>query len=334
MGIKTKIEWCDSTINPIMGCSGCELRKAHCYAAMLCARYSGRKGWPKSFDEPEFFPRRIAQALGWPDLTGKTRPDKPWLDGHPRIIFVNDMGDGFCPDVDPDTWLPPQSLGSMAASPHIWLLLTKWPDRMRVFFERYQIPDNFWLGVSVENQAAADERIPILLQTPAAVRFVSCEPLLAAVDLENYLGIWTNGVIGNLYQPLIVGKPMTPNLFTALAKPRNATLYKKQLDWVIVGGESGPGARPMHPQWARDIRDQCQVAGVPFFFKQWGAWFPRSQWEGKPDLILPDDCYCKESPHLKIIDDDILHKVGKHRAGRLLDGHEHNELPSISPPRT
>lgn len=302
MGIKTKIEWCDSTINPIMGCTGCTLRKDHCYAAALCTRYAGHKGWPKSFDEPEFFPGRIAQALKWSGLTGKARPDKPWLNGYPRIIFVNDMGDGFCPDVDPDTWLPPQSLGPMAASPHIWLLLTKWPDRMRVFFERYQIPNNFWLGVSVENQAAADKRIPILKQTLAAVRFVSFEPLISRVTVGD-------NIQGNIHDRWL------------------------GISWAIVGGESGPGARPMHPDWAREIRGQCQAAGVPFFFKQWGAWFPRSQWEHNPYLSLPDDVDCREGDRCHIFGDgEITHRVSKHRAGCLLNGREYNDLPST--PRT
>lgn len=124
MGIKTKIEWADSSVNPIMGCTGCALRKSHCYAAVLCARYAGRKGWPESFDRPEFFPGRLEKAMKWRDLTGEARSDKPWLDGLPRHIFVNDMSDGFCPDVDAWGWLLPH-LDAMGKSPHVWMLLTK-----------------------------------------------------------------------------------------------------------------------------------------------------------------------------------------------------------------
>jgi len=163
---------------------------------------------------------------------------------------------------------------------------------------------NAWLGVSVENQATADERIPLLLQTPAVVRFVSLEPLLESLDISFYL------------------QPHTTTTFAPL------TIHNTPaLSWVICGGESGPEARPMYPQWARDTRDQCQAAGVPFFFKQWGAWFPRSQWEDNPDLILPDDDCCIEGCNLKIIDDDIMHRVGKKHAGRLLDGVLHEEHP-------
>ena len=105
MGIKTKIEYVDSSTNPIMGCTGCDLRESHCYAATLCGRYAGQKGWPQSFDHPEHFPGRLEKAIKWKDLTGTKRPDKPWLDGYPRVIFVNDLSDGFCPDVDPGQWL-------------------------------------------------------------------------------------------------------------------------------------------------------------------------------------------------------------------------------------
>ena len=248
MGIKTKIEWCDSTINPIMGCTGCALQEDHCYAAALCARYAGRKGWPKSFDEPEFFPGRLEKAVKWPDLTGKNRPDKPWFNGLPRHIFVNDMSDGFCPDADPWEWLY-QFIPMMHLSPHIWLLLTKWPHRMRSFFEEWgkPIPSNFFPGVSIEDQPAADERVPILLQIPAAVRFVSVEPMLEAINL---------GLSGTCPKSWGVGYRPVSDL----------------LDWVIVGGESGPGARPMMTDWAEDIVNQCQFAGVPIFMKQIGTW--------------------------------------------------------------
>ena len=256
MGIKTKIEWCDSSVNPIMGCTGCTLREKHCYAAILCARYVGRKGWPKSFDEPEFFPGRLEKAVRWSALAGKPRPGKPWLNGLPRHIFVNDLSDGFCPDVDPWQWLAP-SIPSMHLSPHIWLLLTKWPDRMRQFFKEWNkpIPSNFYLGTTI---TSADDlwRVGELLQIQwAAVRFVSVEPMLGGVELpaeESFIdpdGFGWNG-------------PMTTEMGNWSIDP-DATI-----DWVICGGESGPGARPMHPDWARSLRNQCQAAGVAFFYKQ------------------------------------------------------------------
>lgn len=234
MGIKTKIEFADSTINPVMGCTGCELYhpnlgQNHCYAARLINRHAGRKGWPKNFNESEYFLERMEKALRWSDLTGQKREDEPWLNGYPRIIFVNDLSDGFCPDVDPRAWLEP-FMKRMAESPHIWLLLTKWPKQMGRFFEQYPAPDNFWLGVSVPNQKAA-WRIEYLRGTPAAIRFLSLEPLLGPTDLRG-------------------------------------ELLDGDIHWVICGGESGHNARAMRPDWARGIRDQCQAAGVPFFMKQ------------------------------------------------------------------
>ena len=305
MGIKTKIEWCDSSINPIMGCSGCALRKDHCYAATLCTRYAGRKGWPQSFDHPEFFPGRLEQALRWSDLTGKKRPDKPWLDGYPRVIFVNDLSDGFCPDVDPNQWL---FLDQMAASPHIWLLLTKWPDRMADYLGEY-IPGNVWPGTSITNQKDADERIPLLLQIPAAVHFVSLEPLLGEIQL----GFMCRRCGKYYYYSELYyseGDCLTEDC-------RGTDEDRVQADWYIAGGETGHGARPMDPQWARGIRDQCQAAGVLFFFKSWGEY--RYQQVGANPLFGYD--YGRDEAIYDFV------RVGKKRAGRLLDGKEHNEMP-------
>lgn len=303
LGIKTKIEWCDSTINPIMGCTGCALRKDHCYAATLCGRYAGCKGWPKSFDHPEFFPGRLEKAIRWKDLTGTKRPNKPWLDGYPRVVFVNDLSDGFCPGVDPGEWLSPL-LDQMEVSPHIWLLLTKWPGRMASYFGQswLRLPDNFWFGTSITNQKDADECVPLLLQILAAVHLLSMEPLLTEVDIAKWLS--KSWKFGDWWS-------------------RGHTM--NSINGVFAGGETGHGARPMHPQWARDIRDQCAAAGVPYFHKHNGEWAPyvdhdvrATQWHwfdpdqsGRPDM----------------------HRIGKKQAGRLLDGKEHNEMPDVTIPR-
>ena len=306
MGAKTKIEWADSSVNPIMGCTCCDLYPEHCYAATLCNRYAGRKGWPTSFDQPEFFPGRMEKALEWSDLTGQARPDKPWLNGYPRVIFVNDLSDGFCPDADPWQWLNPY-VAAMDLSPHIWLLLTKWPKQMRKFFEERvsPIPDNFWLGTSVCRQR--DEwRIEELLRIRGATtHFVSCEPLLGPMDLSQWLRPCRN--LDPLFAPF-------------------ALLNCESLNGVIVGGESGPNARPLHPDWARDIRDQCQEAGVPFFFKQWGAHAP---WGiGCCDYMQLFSCDEMERRHRSEVRQPyVMFHIGKHRAGRLLDGREWNEMP-------
>lgn len=164
------------------------------------------------------------------------------------------------------------------------------PDGPRVWLDRWPLA-NVWLGVSCEDQKNADARIPALLDTPAAVRFVSAEPLLCPIDLTDL------GRCGfNAFNP---------------TGPARAVI-----DWVIVGGESGKEARLMRPDWARSLRDQCAAAGVPFFFKQWGEWAPWPHWtEPRTEATPP------------IIE---LRRVGKSRAGRLLDGREHNDRPPIA----
>jgi hypothetical protein len=207
---------------------------------------------------------------------------------------------------------------------------------------------NVWLGVSVENQKAADERIPLLLATPAAKRFISAEPLLGPLNLTNLpaLGLdrsdyvptredidddWRFSALGagDVYHgcggDLISDGPEHP-----------------ALDWVICGGESGPDARPMHPDWARGLRDQCAAAGVPFFFKQWGEWLPGLQFEDvhrEADPSLEQSRFaCMDWNDGKWLDigggwmddpsDGAVYRVGKKLAGHLLDGKEWREFPS------
>ena len=137
MSKDTMISWCDSTLNLMMGCGGCELwngARRSCYAGVMTAKYSGQKGWPSAFNSPQLFPHRLPEALAWPDLTGQDRPGKPWLNGMSRLIFLNDMGDTFTEELPLD-WLRPHLL-QMEESPHRWLILTKRPRRMRRFFEQ------------------------------------------------------------------------------------------------------------------------------------------------------------------------------------------------------
>lgn len=153
-----------------------------------------------------------------------------------------------------------------------------------------------WLGVSVEDQATADERIPVLLDTPAAVRFVSCEPLLGPINLRLAFGPHVGLPHGKAHRPCCPGS----------------------LDWVIAGGESGPGARPMDPAWPRALRDECQAAGVPFFFKSWGAWAPLSE-------PIDDG---RDHPTAKL-DGATMCRYGKKAAGRELDGRTWDEIPEV-----
>lgn len=183
-----------------------------------------------------------------------------------------------------------------------------WSNDMSAIVGPWPLP-NVWLGVSVEDQAVAEERIPLLLQTPAAVRFLSCEPLLGPVNLTR---------LGDV--------AMTLNAFTWEAshllgmRARTAGV----LDWVIVGGESGPRARPMHPDWARSLRDQCAAAGVPFFFKQWGEWAPDEAFTHLPRSDAAMHEWFDADGQIVV---DHSWRYGKKRAGHLLDGVEHHEFP-------
>ncbi len=248
----------------------------------------------------------------------------------PRRIFVENQSDLF------GEWVTDEMLDRvfavMALCPqHVFQVLTKRPERMLAYLGRFltgaewashlselvdedDIPlfgedvecgiantingvladgynvgwpmKNVWLGVSVENQKAADERVPLLQQTPAAVRFISAEPLLGPVMLD-----------------------LPPIRFN-----------ERELDWVICGGESGPGARPMHPDWARSLRDQCAAAGVPFFFKQWGENWPNEQ--GNYSLSPEQEAGAT--------DEDDYSRIGKKAAGALLDGREWKQFPEVA----
>ena len=180
MGVFSSIEWCDSTVNPVMGCDGCELHipgsdTNHCYAADLVRRWAGSKGYPKSFDKPELFAGRIEAACRWRDLSGTDRPDKPWLNGMPRLIFMNDLSDPFSPSVDPEAWLTP-ALPAIASSPHAWLLLTKRGEAMREYFTLHPIPKNIWPGVSITSPGTIKRAWSLLTIPGASVRFLSIEP--------------------------------------------------------------------------------------------------------------------------------------------------------------
>jgi protein gp37 len=254
----TAIEWTDKTWNPVTGCDkvspGCD----HCYAESIAHRFAGTKPFPNGF-AVTLHPERLTQPFRW---------------RKPAKVFVNSMSDLFHKDI-PDEYIA-QVWAVMLLSPkHTFQVLTKRHARMKSLlrsdhfprlvrdardrllklptsdgYARYEIPRNVWLGVSVENQQWADIRIPVLLDTPAARRFISAEPLLGPIDLDNCGG----------YQAV------TP-------EPDRTLTY---LNWVIVGGESGAKAREMYPNWVYDIRDQCNAAGVPFLFKQWGGRTPKA----------------------------------------------------------
>jgi len=226
----SKIEWTEKTWNPVTGCTKISEGCKNCYAETLISRFGDvwKRKNGRGF-KVETHPNRLDEPLKWKE---------------PTKIFVCSMSDLFHKDV-PDEFISKVWGTMMMSHRHQFMILTKRPERMRSFiigakkegtnpeWERaYKIMyKNVWLGVSAENQRQADKRIPILLSLPAAKRFVSIEPMLGPIDLKDYLN-------------------------TGL------------LHWVIVGAESGPKARPFDEQWAREIKDQCVEADVPFFYKQ------------------------------------------------------------------
>lgn len=244
MSIKTKIQWCDSTVNPTMGCDGCELWSADrktCYAGSLHVRFGkNNPGYASTFEDVTQYPGRMAEAAQWSDLTGKHRRDKPWLNGLPRLIFVSDMSDSLSKSV-PFEFLRNEIIANVSSEygiRHHWLWLTKRPDRMAKFSawlkERgVDWPGNLWAGTSITSQTTTS-RIKSLLRVgdENTTRFLSVEPQVEFIDLSKLL-------------------PM--------------------LDWIIQGGESGAKARAFDVQWATDLIRQCKQHKVPYFLKQLGS---------------------------------------------------------------
>lgn len=362
----TSIEWVKNadgsqglTWNPIRGCTrvspGCGGPGPHggCYAEGIAARFSG----------PSQPYEGIAEMRGGkPRWTGKLAFVEsalllPLRRKKPTTWFVNSMSDLFHESV-PDAWID-RVFAVMALAPqHTFQVLTKRSARMRDYLwadrriERCAVVDelfplrtdrsrlardrlaqltapghpapleNVWLGVSAEDQRRADERVPDLLATPAAVRFVSAEPLLGPIDFTPWI---TPAAVH--HHPDNVPSPHLDAFVSALRRQ-----LAPRLDWLIVGGESGPGARPMHPSWARSIRDQCSAAGVAFHFKQHGAWLHETQGAFYPPASWFDAEGSPSGPNWHFWTDgdrggDASVRVGKKVAGRLLDGVEHNGMP-------
>ena len=359
MAESSSIEWTDATWNPVTGCDVVSPGCTNCYAMRLAGT------------RLKHIPSRASltrDTKAGPVWNGEIRVNEEWMDQplrwkRPRMIFVCAHGDLFHEKV-PDEVLD-RVFAVMALSPqHTFQVLTKRSARLRDYINRphgyfdhqrredtaieracwdilrdrrtlsenlikwpWPLP-NVWLGVSAEDQKRADERIPDLLATPASIRFVSAEPLLGPINLRRIrIAPDHHTIIDALDGYAVAGKP-----------GRERTM----LDWVIVGGESGRGARPMHPAWARQIRDQCENAGVPFFFKQWGIWAVASEANGHDDsdmsrndaVWLHSDGRQTKPSHLRpdleaadYRDPIAMFPATKKRAGRLLDGVEHNAMP-------
>ena len=345
MAYKTSIEWTrgadgspGATWNPVTGCSVVSPGCTNCYAMGLAGTRLQHHPSRAGLTRP---------SKAGPVWNGEVRLNEEWLTQplqwkRPRMIFVCAHGDLFHESV-PDAWIDRVFAIMARCGHHTFQVLTKRSARMRAYLsglpERMRTLDcdsgldfctlplpNVWLGVSAEDQRRADERVPDLLATPAVVRFVSAEPLLGPIDFTQIsLGIKPGYVLGE------DGQPDRPETFKVV---RDALMDTggdfERLDWIIVGGESGPNARPMHPAWARSIRDQCAAAGVAFHFKQWGAWGPLRDHSGDPavkEMARMNGSQCgKWDP------DSDLFLLGKKAAGRLLDGVEHNGMPAPIPP--
>lgn len=289
MADRSSIEWTDATWNPVRGCSIVSPGCTNCYAMRQAHRTSGPGGAYRGL---------TMVTKGGPVWTGRVRMvpdlyDAPLHWRRPRRVFVNSMSDLFHEKIDLEHIAGLFGIMAMAQQ-HTFQILTKRPERAIEFFDwiandadgqtmgcilharelcgmrswKYEPMDdgppwplpNVWLGVSVEDQKRADERIPLLLQAPAAVRWISAEPLLGPVDLSMHLGMAAN------HEDL-----------------------RGLLNWVVVGGESGPGARSFDIAWARSLRDQCRAVGVPFFLKQLGRYPLSDRDEGYPWAELHDD---------------------------------------------
>jgi len=367
MAENTKIEWTDHTFNPWTGCTKVSPACAHCYAEAWAKR-SGIVEWGPGKPRRRTTPAEWRKPLKWDKLLHCPHPDllvngRPQYEPHPFVclkcgtrylsnsgghpdcdfncqiipyrprVFCASLADWLDDEV-PIEWLA-DLLDLVRRTPNLdWLLLTKRPqnwfgrihaafmhtadDRNNPHLTNWLVdwmgtehceepgepgtpPANVWIGTTVEDQQRADERIPELLKIPAKVRFLSCEPLLGPIRFAAVPGFNKCGS---------AGWDLIRNL------------------WVIAGGESGPGARPMHPDWARSLRDQCAAAGVPFLFKQWGVWKPwaekcvGSSTLGDPRFAhLPDadgKGYC------------ALKRIAKDKAGRTLDGEIWNQQPTAS----
>jgi protein gp37 len=240
---KTKIDWCDRVWNPTTGCTKISQGCKNCYAERIANRF-----WrDRKFTDVRFHHERLEDPIHW---------------RKPQRVFVDSMSDLFHPDV-PNEFILEVLNQIMVTGRHTYIILTKRPKRMTALFHLlFEKPlHNIWPGVSVEDQATADERIPLLLQTPAAKRIVSYEPALEEVDFWRFgdqeMGFATEFDHRGTYP-----------FYQILGWPNKSIEVTPGIDWLIMGCESGPGARPMDLDWARSVRDQCQAAGVPFFFKQ------------------------------------------------------------------
>ncbi|KGV79278.1 phage Gp37/Gp68 family protein [Burkholderia pseudomallei MSHR4375] len=323
MSENSKIEWTDHTFNAWIGCTkispGCD----HCYAERERASTALRVVWGAGN------PRHRTAASTWNN-------PKRWNARHGEFFAKHDRRQRvFCASLSDvfDNAVPPawrmDLFRLIGDTPNLdWLLLTKRIGNVPTTLREIgvdRLPDNVWLGATIVNQEEADRDIPKLLAVPARVRFLSMEPLLGPVDISRHLDYC---------------EKLDKHGISRRAGGQHIKCDKHcGISWVIAGGESGPGARPMHPEWARDLRDQCAAAGVAFHFKQHGEWAPGSGDFGSGSVetaaialdgrVAAGGYRVEDYPRGAASGDgwSMVHRIGKRAAGRLLDGRTHDEFP-------
>lgn len=364
----SKIEWTEKTWNPTIGCSKASEGCKNCYAIKEAWI---RMGNPNPKIQAKFAGtvyKTEGGALNWTGNInfGQDALTLPLRTKKPALWFVNSMSDLFHPNM-PEEYIDEVYAVMALCRQHTFQVLTKHPERMAEYFDgdwrkrvygqvyvvydkadyptlhnmqqdaldlldgEYPLP-NVWHGVSVENQKWADIRIPLLLQVPSAVRFLSCEPLLGPLDISKYLTppyvCNKCGFVGYDHYKLgaLEGLHLNCN-YSAFP----STIMPPQIHWIIVGGESGPDARPMHPTWVQHLREQCIKAEIPFFFKQWGDWVPINDWKEaglhKKTCVYRDGYY---DEHMYVRNGESgqpMAKMGKKKSGALLDWTEWKQWP-------
>lgn len=359
MADTTAIEWCDSTFNPWMGCTRVSPACDHCYAARSTPARTLGVAWGPG----EQRRRTVASNWAQPRIWQRHAADFQSRHGRRRRVFCASLADWLDNDV-PILWLV-DLMELIRATPDLdWLLLTKrignWSSRISEaigfldeqtpaayplplrawlchWLDGDEAPRNVWLGSTVVNQAEADRDVPKLLAATAAVRFLSIEPMLGPVDVSRFMWPacgWWKGPHRSYREAKAAGAEC------GLKRQGLVSAHARFIDWVICGGESGPKARPMHPDWARSLRDQCATVDVPFLFKQWGDKIPGelqehpaygndgSAWRVDPnggrwhDPVEGMKSRSEWAP-VKFI------KVGKKAAGRHLDGRTHDAWPEV-----
>jgi protein gp37 len=310
MAENSHIEWCDHTFNPWMGCTRVSEGCKHCYAETMMDHRYGKVKWGPQGTRVRTVDQYWKQPLKWNKLVWVQCSVCNWrglydAEGlcpgcmHPMVrvmktarqrVFCASLADIFEDHPQLANWRG-ELFQLIEQTPNLdWLILTKRPEKIfslgtdaagEIFDNWLMRQKNVWLGTSIEDQKTADKRIPELLKICAHVRFISCEPMLQKINLG----------------PAV-----------------------NEIEWVICGGESGPDARAMNPDWARSLRGQCQAAQVPFFFKQWGEWAPAEAFQ------ISESSTFKHKP--MDMNGTMMYRVGKGMAGRLLDGREWRDWPA------